>query len=81
MIYIIDLADELSANTKLFTDDTSLFSVVYNRDTSVLNNDLVKTSHWAHQWKTSFNPDPSKQAVEVVFSREVDKDSQTSLDL
>ena len=44
LIYINDLADELSSNTKLFTDDTSLFSVVHNRDSSAaeLNNDLTK---------------------------------------
>ena len=33
-----------------------------------LNGDLIKISEWAHQWKMSFNPDPSKQAVEVYFS-------------
>ena len=39
--YINDLADELSSNTKLFADDTSLFSVVHNRDSSAveINND------------------------------------------
>ena len=64
LIYINDLADELSSNTKLFTDGTSLSSVVHNRDSSAaeLNSDLAKISHWAQQWKISFNPDPSKQA-------------------
>ena len=33
-----------------------------------LNNDLKKISDWAFQWKMSFNPDPSKQAQEVIFS-------------
>ena len=28
-----------------------------------------KISDWAFQWKMSFNPDPSKQAQEVIFSR------------
>ena len=23
---------------------------------------------WAHQWKLEFNPDPTKQATEVLFS-------------
>ena len=38
-----DLADELS-NAKLFADDTSLFSVVCNVNTSAdeVNNDVVK---------------------------------------
>ena len=76
-ININDLADESSSNTKLFADDTSLFSVVHNRDSSAaeINNDLAKTSHWAHQWKMSFNRDPNKQVVEVIFSRKVNKDS------
>ena len=69
LIYINDLADGLSSNAKLFADDTSLFSVVHNANTTAkeLNNDLVKISRWAYQWKMSFNPDPSKQAQEVIF--------------
>ena len=41
-----------------------LVFVVHDRDSSAaeLNNDLAKISHWAQQWKMSFNPDPSKQA-------------------
>ena len=34
-----------------------------------LNNDLTKITKWAFQWKMSFNPDISKQAHEVIFSR------------
>ena len=54
-----------------FADDTSLFSVVHNNNTSaeVLNRDLQKISQWSHKWKMSFNPDVSKQAQEVIFSR------------
>ena len=39
----------------------------------ILNADLEKINHWAYQWKMSFNPDPSKQAVEVVFSTKSEK--------
>ena len=51
LIYINDLADGLSSNAKLFADDTSLFSVAHNANTTVkqLNNDLVKISRWACQ--------------------------------
>ena len=35
---------------------------------AILNNDLELISQWAHQWKMSFNPGPSKQAVEILFS-------------
>ena len=71
LIYINDLSDDLMSNVKLFADDTSLFSVVHDVNTSStnLNNDLRKISDWAIQWKMSFNPDPSKQAQEVIFSR------------
>ena len=34
LIYINDLADGLSSNAKLFADDTSLFSVVHNANTT-----------------------------------------------
>ena len=41
LIYINDLADGLSSNVKLFADDSSLFSVVYNANTTAkeLKND------------------------------------------
>ena len=71
LIYINDLSDGLQCNPKLFADNTSLFSMVYNitEATNNLNNDLAIITKWAHQWKMSFNPDISKQAHEVIFSR------------
>ena len=59
---------------KIFTDDTSLFALFRDQHTSSdnLNRDLGRTYEWAIQWKMSFNPDPSKQAVEVYFSHKVD---------
>ena len=68
---IHDLSENIELTVKLFVDDTSLFSVVHNNKTSaeVLNRDLQKISEWAHKWKMSFNPDVSKQAQEVIFSR------------
>ena len=63
LIYINNVADELSYHAILFADDTLLFSMVHNTDSSAaeLINDLAKKSHWAHQWKMSFDPDPCKQ--------------------
>ena len=48
-IYINDLSDVLSTNAELFANDTSLFSVVPDSNTSAahLNNDLRKISNWA----------------------------------
>ena len=33
----------------------------------------MKISNWAFQWKMRFNPDPNKQAQEVIFSRKINK--------
>ena len=81
LIYINDLADGLSSNAKSFADDTSLFSVVHNVNSTAkeLNNDLVKISSWTYQWKMSFNPDLRKQAQEVIFSRKTKKDCHPPL--
>ena len=51
LIYINDLSDDLSTNAKLFADDTSLFSVVRDINTSAahLNNDIKEISNWAFQ--------------------------------
>ena len=74
LIYINDLCDDLSSKAKLFADDTSLFSVTpHDITTSAneLNIDLKKISDWVIQRKMSFNPDPSKQAQEVIFTRKL----------
>ena len=73
-LIFIDLSDNLISNTKLFADDTSLFLVVQNITLSAKNlkDDLKK-------WKMSFNPDPNKQAQELIFSRELNKPNHPSL--
>ena len=52
-----------------------LFSVTHNINSTAndLNSDLMKISNWAFQWKMRFNPDPNKQAQEVIFSRKINK--------
>ena len=71
LIYINDLEKGIKSQIKFFADDTSLFTIVHepNLSASELNHDLKLISHWAYQWKMSFNPDPTKQAVQVLFSR------------
>ena len=56
---------------KVFADDISLYSIINDLDTCniAINNDLVKISRWAYQWKMSFHPDINKQALEVYFSQ------------
>ena len=71
LIYINDLFDGLKSECKLFANGTSLFSVVNDINTSAsdLNEDLEKIGNWAFKWKMNFNPDPNKQAQEIIFSR------------
>ena len=75
LIYINDLAENLSSNPKLFGDGTSLFSVVRDVNTSAneINDDFKKIEAWTQQGKMSFNPDPLKQSQEVIFSRKRNK--------
>ena len=53
LICINDLSEGLSSNAELFADDTSLFSVTHDSNTSALevNSDLGKINRWAFQWK------------------------------
>ena len=62
---------ELKSNLKLFADDTSLFTIVTDKNESAntLNNDLMLISKSAYDGKMLFNPDPSKPVQEVIFSR------------
>ena len=70
LIYINDLEYNLKSNVKFFADDTMLYSIVLSPNVSAanLNHDLNLVNSWAYQWKMSFNPDPAKQATEILFS-------------
>ena len=74
-------SDNLTSNAKLFADDASLFSVVHDVNTSAkeLNDNLKKVNNWAFQWKMSFNPDPRKQAQEVILSRQIKRSTHPPL--
>ena len=69
LIYINDLPENLVTVSKLFADDTSIFSTVFdvNKSSQDLNRDLATITDWAFQWKMAFNPDPNKPATEVIF--------------
>lgn len=58
LIYINDIADELSGKARLYADDTSLSysSSDLAEIEVVLNNDLKKLKEWATKWLVSFNP-------------------------
>ena len=71
LVYINDLTENLKCKVKLFADDTSLFTIVQDANTAAsdMNHDLDLVRKWAHDWRMSFNPDPNKQAVELIFSK------------
>ena len=56
-------------------DYDTIFSVAQNINstTTDLSSDLSKISDWALQLKMNFNPDPNKQAQEVIFSRKINE--------
>ena len=70
LVYINDLEMNIKSNVKFFADDTMLYSLVVDPSSSAsdLNHDLEIISQWAFQWKMAFNPDPNKQATEILFS-------------
>ena len=51
LVYINDLVENVSSDAKLFADDTSLFTVVYDERVAAdqLNRDLKPISDWAYQ--------------------------------
>ena len=67
--YINDLPKRLRCNAKLFPGDTSLYlnNHQFCNTSSNLNEDLLKLTHWAYQWKLPFNSDITKQAQEIIF--------------
>ena len=70
LIFINDITANLECSAKVFADEPSLFSSVRdpNESSAKLGRDLGRVDRWACQWKMSFNPDLSKQAVDVQFS-------------
>ena len=71
LIYINDLEENIKSQIRFFADDTMLFSTVEKNPATTaneINQDLETISQWAYQWKMEFNPDPTKQATELLFS-------------
>ena len=68
---------------KLFDDDMSLFTIVKDKNESanVFSNNLFLISTWVFYWKMIFNPDPSKPAQDMVFSRKTKVENHPSINL
>ena len=69
LVYINDWTDNISSEMRLFADDSPLFTRVngVEQTHAKLVQDLQTVTNWAYQWKMVFNPDLTKQAVEVIF--------------
>ena len=81
LVYVNDLADSLASVIRLFADDTSLFTSVYDGTVlaQVLNSDLKTIEEWAYQWKMLFNLDVNKQKERVIFSQKRSKNFRPPL--
>ena len=77
VIYIKDLSDDFSSNTKLFVDDISIFSAVNELNTTEnkLNDELKYVNDSDLLWKLL----QSKQTHEVIFNCNSNKPTHPSL--
>ena len=71
IIHINDLFNRSVSLCKIFADDTSFLSEAINKKKSETkpNKDFKLISLWLYNWKMFSNPDHTKQATEVCFSR------------
>ena len=72
LLFLVYINDLCKTNAKIYAADTSLFTIVRdkNESTNILSNDLLSISIWAYNLRMLLNQDPRKPAQEVLFSRE-----------
>lgn len=70
-MYVNGLSDNFISIAKLFADDISIIYITNNINdvTEEISNDLNRISYLLYQWRIMFNPDITKQAQKVIFSR------------
>ena len=70
LLFINYIVNEIHANIRLFTDDTSLYLIVEHPDVTeqLLNIDLETIAKWAKLWLVTFNPTESES---LLISRKV----------
>ena len=64
LIKIHDLEEGIESHVKFFADPMV--------SADKLQQDINSISEWAHQWKMSFNPDPTKQAEEICSHKKLE---------
>ena len=70
-MYVNGLSDNFISIAKLFADDRSIIYITNNINdvTEEISNELNRISYLLYQWRIMFNPDITKQAQKVIFSR------------
>ena len=65
LIYINDIVEEIGSNIRLFADDTSLYLIVDDPDTTadLMNADLDKIHSWSQSWLVTFNPNKTEELI------------------
>ena len=67
LLYINDIVDNIKSNIRLFADDTSLFTVIDDKNSvSILNEDLYQIASWSQNWCVILNPNRTKT---ILFTR------------
>ena len=79
LIYINDIADELTSKARLYADDTSFSysSSDLAEIEIVLNDDLGKLKEWANKWLIMFNPLKTEVMLITIFFMIMISDSFT----
>ena len=65
LTFINDIVNEINSCIRLFADNTSLFLIVDDPDSSAerLNADHVKILQWAETWLVTFNPNKTESLI------------------
>ena len=70
--FINDIVIDIQSTIKLFADDTSLYLIIDNPQTTadILNRDLDKIHTWSTNWLVSFNPQKTET---MTISRKINE--------
>ena len=75
------MLNDLTSKSKIICDQHISFlyfsKYYFYKNESIENLSII--SDWAFRWKMNFNPDPNKEAQDVIFSRKVNKINHSPL--
>ena len=75
LVHVNELREDICCNMRLYADDSSLFTQVDDIQSTrtKIERELGTIFSWAYQWMMIFNPDITKQAVEIIFALRTNK--------